>query len=205
MIIHHHFHHHHYRLNHHYHHDRDGHDGHDIRKRKKRETVIIYGLPIISIFGMWHLPNILGGWNLPNMNMIQQISTSNFVKAEMSTKTTITNGVLLTHWGRVTHICVSKLTIIGSDNGLSPDRRQAIIWTSGEILLIRPLGTSFSEIVIGIYTFSFKKKLLKVSSAKWRPFCLGLNELTQHWDGDWGGHWLIFDVIPGWSKGGRKL
>ena len=26
----------------------------------------------------------------------------------------------LTHWGRVTHICVSKLTIIGSDNGLLP-------------------------------------------------------------------------------------
>ena len=33
----------------------------------------------------------------------------------------------LTHWGRVTHICVSKLAIIGSDNGLSPGRRQAII------------------------------------------------------------------------------
>ena len=33
----------------------------------------------------------------------------------------------LTHWGRVTHICVGKLTIIGSDNGLSPERRQAII------------------------------------------------------------------------------
>ena len=26
----------------------------------------------------------------------------------------------LTHWGRVTHTCVSTLTIIGSDNGLSP-------------------------------------------------------------------------------------
>ena len=35
--------------------------------------------------------------------------------------------VPLTHWGRVTHICVSKLTSIGSDNGLSPGRRQAII------------------------------------------------------------------------------
>ena len=35
----------------------------------------------------------------------------------------------LTHWGRVTHICVSKLTIIGSDNGLSPGRRQTVIWT----------------------------------------------------------------------------
>ena len=45
----------------------------------------------------------------------------------------------LTHWCRVTHICVSKLTIIGSDNGLSPGRHQAIIWTNTEIL-IWPLG-----------------------------------------------------------------
>ena len=44
----------------------------------------------------------------------------------------------LTHWGRVTHICVSKLTIIGSDNGLSPGRRQAIIWTNAGILLYTP-------------------------------------------------------------------
>ena len=42
----------------------------------------------------------------------------------------------LTHWGRVTHICVGKLTIIGSDNGLSPGRRQAINWTNTGILLI---------------------------------------------------------------------
>ena len=34
---------------------------------------------------------------------------------------------LLTHWGQVTHICVGKITIIGSDTGLSPERRQAII------------------------------------------------------------------------------
>ena len=37
---------------------------------------------------------------------------------------------ILTHWGRVTHICIGKLTSIGSDNGLSPERRQAIIWTN---------------------------------------------------------------------------
>ena len=47
----------------------------------------------------------------------------------------------LAHWGRVTHICVSKLIIIGSDNGLPPGRRQAIIWTNADILLIGPLGT----------------------------------------------------------------
>ena len=51
-----------------------------------------------------------------------------------------------THWGRMTHICVSKSTIIASDNGLSPSRRQTIIWTNAGILLIRPLGTNFSEI-----------------------------------------------------------
>ena len=68
---------------------------------------------------------------------------------------------VLTHWGRVTHICVSKLTIIGSDNGLSPDRRQAIIWTNAGILLIGPLETSFSEILIEIHAFAFKKMHLK--------------------------------------------
>ena len=84
----------------------------------------------------------------------------------------------LTHYGRVTHICVAKVTIIGSDNGLSPGRRQAIIWTNAGILLIGPLvGTNFSEILIG--TFSFKKMHLKMSSAKWRLFCLGLNVLTS--------------------------
>ena len=84
---------------------------------------------------------------------------------------------VLTHWGRVTHICVGNLTIIGSDNGLSPGRRQAIIWTNAAILLIGPLGTNFSEILIEIDTYWFKKMWLKVSSAKWRPFCLGLNVL----------------------------
>ena len=87
---------------------------------------------------------------------------------------------LLTHWGRVTHICVGKLIIIGSDNGLSPGRRQAIIWTIAGIWLIRPLGTIFSEILIEIHKFSFTKMHLKMSSGKWRPSCLGLNVLT-HW------------------------
>ena len=74
----------------------------------------------------------------------------------------------LTHWGRVTHICVDKLTIIGSDNGLSPDRRQAIIWTNAGLLSIRSLRTYFNENLI---------MHVKMSSAKWRPSCPGLNVL----------------------------
>ena len=85
---------------------------------------------------------------------------------------------VLTHWGRVMHICVSKLIIIDSDNGLPPDRRQAIIWTNAGILLIWTLETIFSEILGEINSFSFKKMHLKMSSAKGRLFSLGLNELN---------------------------
>ena len=60
---------------------------------------------------------------------------------------------------------------IGSDNGLSPIRHQAIIWNIAWLLFIGPLGTNVSEISIKISNFSFTKKHLQISSAKWRPFC----------------------------------
>ena len=77
-----------------------------------------------------------------------------------------------THWGQVTHIYLSKLTIIGSDNGLLPGRHQAIIWANDEILLIWALGMTISEILIKIRTFSFKKLQLKILSGKLRHFVL---------------------------------
>ena len=61
---------------------------------------------------------------------------------------------VLTHWGQVMHICVNKLTIIGSDNGLSPGQYQAIIWTNVGLLLIGPLETNYNEILSKIYIFS---------------------------------------------------
>ena len=73
---------------------------------------------------------------------------------------------VLTHWSRVTHICISDLPIIGSDDGLSPSQRQAIIWTNDWILLMRPLGTNLGEILIKIHIFSFMKMHLKMSSGK---------------------------------------
>ena len=86
----------------------------------------------------------------------------------------------LTHRGRVTHTCVVNLGHIGSDNGLSPVRRQAITWTNFGILLIGPLGTNFNEMLIEIHTFSLKKIHLKMSSGKWRPSCLGLSVLRRY-------------------------
>ena len=62
----------------------------------------------------------------------------------------------LSHSGRVTHICVSKLNIISSDNG----------WSNAGILLIGRMGRNFNEILVKIYTFSFKKMHLKMSFAK---------------------------------------
>ena len=123
----------------------------------------------------WILPSIIDGlgtylneiWSKP-----RQFSQKNEFENAVC-KVSVILFRPLTHWGRVTHrsICISKLAIIGSDNGLAPGRRQTIIWTNDGILLIGPLGTNFSEILIGIQTFTFKKMHLKMSSAKWRPFC----------------------------------
>ena len=85
--------------------------------------------------------------------------------------------LILTHWGRVTQICVSKPFIIGWDNGLAPTRRQAIIWANAGIVSMRPLGTTFNESLIEMCKFSFKKIHFKMSSGKWRPSCVGLNVL----------------------------
>ena len=63
----------------------------------------------------------------------------------------------LTHWGRVMHIYVVNLMIIGHNNNLLPGRRQAIIWTNSMILLIGPWGTNVSDILISIHTFWLKK------------------------------------------------
>ena len=81
----------------------------------------------------------------------------------------------LTHWGLVTHTCISELTIIASDNGLLLGCRQTLFWTRAYWYL----GTNFSEIIIEIHTFSLKKMHLKMPSGNLWPFFLGLNVLNQ--------------------------
>ena len=87
----------------------------------------------------------------------------------------VSNNISLTHRGRAMHICFSKI-IIGSDDGLSPGRRQAIIWTSAGILLIGPIGTKFRAIEIEIHILSFKKMYLnvvgKIAAILSRPQCV---------------------------------
>ena len=61
----------------------------------------------------------------------------------------------ISHWSRVTHIFVSKLTIIGSDNGLLPDRRQVIVFTNDGILLIGSLEINFKKVLIEIDIYIF--------------------------------------------------
>ena len=89
----------------------------------------------------------------------------------------LSGSIVSVHWGRVTHICVSELTIIGSDNGYSPVLAPShYLNQCWNIINSTPIK-KFSQILIEIHTFSFKKMHLKMSSGKWRPFCLGLNML----------------------------
>ena len=165
----------------------------------------------------WHVQNFVVIWIYTKINFPLNLNYDGNMVLEMGTRSVfkicychvicnIVQGSFcvrvqpirdnLTHWGRVTHICVGNLIIIGSDNGLSPERRQAIIWTNAGILSIGPSGTNFNEILIGIQTFSLKKMHFKMSSAKWRPFCLGLNVLTPSligWAPTQNYPWLCYD------------
>ena len=83
----------------------------------------------------------------------------------------------LFHQGRKTHIYVGKLTIIGSDNGLSPGRRRAIIWTNAGTWLIWPLGTNFNEILYEILNIfiqenAFEDAVSEMASVLSRPQCV---------------------------------
>ena len=51
--------------------------------------------------------------------------------------------------------------------------------TNAGILLIGTLGTNFSEILIGIQTFSFEEMHFKMLSAKWRP-CVSASMLLTN-------------------------
>ena len=87
---------------------------------------------------------------------------------------------VLTRWGRVTHVCVCNLIMTGSDNGLSPGRRQAIIWANAEMLLVEPWATNFSDILIEIHTITFGKFLWICQQQIDGHFVSGLNVLNGY-------------------------
>ena len=101
----------------------------------------------------------------------------------------------LTHWGRMTHICVNELTIIGLDNGLSPGRRQAIIWNNAGLLLIEPLGTNLNRHSnIFIHENALEHVVCEMASTLSRSQCV--NDVLNHgravtdkgaaaWSTDW--------------------
>ena len=88
-------------------------------------------------------------------------------------------GTSLTHWGQVTHICVSELTTISSDNGLRSGQCKAIIWTNA--------GTNFSEILIAIQGFHWRKYIVKCRQGNVghfiSPQCVKYNVIYQVIDG----------------------
>ena len=99
------------------------------------------------------------------------------------------------------HMFFGKIIFIGLDNGLSPGRRQAFVWTNAGKLLIGPFGNKLQWYYNRNHYISLKM-CLKMSSGKYRPFCLGLNTLfktdlsvvdaTAHGDHILGigiGHW----------------
>ena len=72
------------------------------------------------------------------------------------------------------HICVNKLDVIGSSNGLSPVRRQAVVWINDDLLLIGPLEIIFGEIAIKITSTFIQEDAFENVVCETGLFCFGL-------------------------------
>ena len=133
-----------------------------------------------------HVPSALQGWRWTSywsLELTETLVTIPWLLEQLQGTASVLVRLLWEHNSlSPASLCVSKLTIIGSNNDLSPGQCQAIIWTNAGILLIRTLGTNSSEILSEIHTFSCKKMHLKIASVKWRQFCLSLNASSNHDD-----------------------
>ena len=123
---------------------------HDTNKRQKRVSgqsqrkhykwplaqIMIYSwapLWILYLYNTWSMQWIRWSWH--ELIKTKYIGTKHL------------HDNYLTHWGRVTCICVRNLTIFDLDKGLSLGWRQVIIiWTNVRIVLIGPLETKLKEI-----------------------------------------------------------
>ena len=112
----------------------------------------------------------------------------------------------------MTHICVSKLTIIGSDKGLPPDRSQAIIRTNAGILLIGPLGINICETSSKCIQFiqenAFEIVVQKLAAILSWPQCVKqipmavilykkhrMINFYKSWNDIFQIHWMIFAIL----------
>ena len=95
------------------------------------------------------------------------------------------NSFHLTHWGWVTHICIGILTSNGSDNGLLPGPRQAIIWTNAGIVLIEPLETNSVKFYSEFKHFHSRKCIWKCHLENGvhfsRPQCVNTTKAWIKW------------------------
>ena len=96
----------------------------------------------------------------------------------------ISNDQMLIYWGRVTHVCVSKLTIVGSDNGLLPGRRQAIIWTNAGLFVNSNLRNKLQWNIkqnsdIFIQENAFENVVCEMAAILSQPQCVKVGRCVQ--------------------------
>ena len=129
--------------------------------------------PLWELWSLWKLQwNNTEAWH--TLHKKRQARTLLCFYNNKSRKILCETTVCLTHWGRVTHIYVSKLTIIGSDKGLSPGWRQSIIWIKAGILIIRTLKNKLQRnSCIFIQEIAFENVVCEMAS-----ICFGLNVLN---------------------------
>ena len=139
---------------------------------------------INDIQSMWPSHYKIQGWHVVNYTLQNRKVVSFSIKKTLKKEKCLLNVCaewihvlgnrvlkVISPWCRV-YAFVNWVSI-GSGNGLSSVRCQAITWTNADLLSVGPLGTNFSEILIEIQAFSSKKRHMKMSSAIFRQIVQG--------------------------------
>ena len=119
-------------------------------------TIFPFERPMTSVTGM---PcNVTGNATIIQRNLMSLMGTNDFHY--------LTTKALKLIDGEWPIYASVKQAMIGSNNGLAPNRRQAITWTKNGLLLKGPFEKNFRENSIKIQQCPCKKMNLKISSAK---------------------------------------
>ena len=119
-------------------------------------------------------PNMCGSQYIWRILWSQILVAELFVYITSTRVDLYSHQILLTHWGRVRHICVSKITIIGSDNGLSPPSHYLNqCWDIVNLTLKNKLQWNIHwHSYISIQENAFENVVCEMSAILSRPQCV---------------------------------
>ena len=154
---------------------------------------------------MWHYQHIINGVHfctLPFDGVLYFILEVEYVISMMWYQIA---PCFLNNWGRVTHICVNKVSIVDSDNGLVPGGVNKC-WNIVDWTLRNRIHWTFNQnSYIFIQENPFKNVVWKMAAILSRPRCVKRNKIVRVRVADGSNDKSVLVQVKAWRQTGAKL